>query len=90
MTKVLTKQQADEAAHRDMCVDDLNENALTTEDKDGMKNRTEDKILILKTKIGGCEKDWVCLKIPCFSHFSHFLHHGPTCHGPPTIWDVRT
>ena len=58
MTSVLTKQKADEAAHREMCVDDLNENALTTEDKDGMKNRTEDKIVLLKAKIGGCEQDW--------------------------------
>eukprot|EP00435_Cladocopium_sp_Y103_P059766 s313_g21.t1 len=57
MTSVLTKQKADEAAHREMCVDDLNENALTTEDKDGMKNRTEDKIVLLKAKIGGCEQD---------------------------------
>ena len=53
MTSVLTKQKADEAAHKEMCVDDLNENALTTEDKDGMKNRTENKIVLLKAKIGG-------------------------------------
>ena len=59
MTSVLTKQKADETAHKEMCVDDLNENALTTEDKDGMKNRTEDKIVLLKAKIGGCEQDWV-------------------------------
>jgi len=57
MTSVLTKQKADEAAHKEMCVDDLNENALTTEDKDGMKNRTENKIVLLKAKIGGCEQD---------------------------------
>ena len=59
MTSVLTKQKADEAVHKEMCVDDLNENALTTEDKDGMKNRTENKIVLLKAKIGGCEQDWV-------------------------------
>jgi len=62
MTSVLTKQKADEAAHKEMCVDDLNENALVTDDKTGTKNRTEDKIVLLKTKISGCEKDVTSLR----------------------------
>ena len=56
MAKILTQQKADEASHREMCVDDLNENALSTDEKGSMKNRTEDKIQLLKSKIENFQK----------------------------------
>ncbi|CAJ1344476.1 unnamed protein product [Effrenium voratum] len=54
MVSVLKKQQDDEVAHRDMCVDDLNQNGLDTEEKKGLKGRSEDKIKALKSKITDC------------------------------------
>lgn len=57
MVSTLKKQQADEIGHRDMCVDELNQNNLTTEEKQRLKGRAEDKIQALKTKISSSEKE---------------------------------
>ncbi|CAJ1364719.1 unnamed protein product [Effrenium voratum] len=57
MTTALTKQKADEEAHHEMCVDDLNENQLSTEEKKGLQTSSADKIQMLKAKIGACQKD---------------------------------
>lgn len=62
MSAVLTQQKKDEATHREMCVDDLNENALSTEDKGALKNRTEDKIQLMDAKISKCQKDVMSLR----------------------------
>jgi len=55
MVTALTKQQEDEVAHKEMCVADLEKNAKTIEEKEGVKSRSEDKIKALKAKIGECE-----------------------------------
>lgn len=62
MTVVLTQQKADEAEHRDMCVENLNENAVTSEEKVGVQNRTEDKIEMLKAKINKGQKEVLSLR----------------------------
>ena len=51
MTTALTKQKADEEAHHEMCVDDLNENQLSTEEKKGLQTSSADKIQMLKVRI---------------------------------------
>jgi len=57
MTDALKKQKNDEAAHYDMCVADLAKNGATAEEKDALKVKTEQEIVVLKTKIEGFEKD---------------------------------
>lgn len=57
MISSLTKQQEDEIAHRDMCVDEFNKNNLTTEEKQRLKELAEDKIQALKTKVAESQKE---------------------------------
>lgn len=57
MMSSLTKQQEDEIAHRDMCVDEFNKNNLTTEEKQRLKELAEDKIQALKTKVAESQKE---------------------------------
>lgn len=56
MISSLTKQQEDEIAHRDMCVDEFNKNNLTTEEKQRLKELA-DKIQALKTKVAESQKE---------------------------------
>ncbi|CAE7453193.1 unnamed protein product [Symbiodinium natans] len=55
MIVALKKEQEDELKHKEMCVDDLNQNKINTEDKQGVKSRAEDKIDALKKKVSDCE-----------------------------------
>eukprot|EP00931_Biecheleriopsis_adriatica_P023193 TRINITY_DN14708_c0_g1_i2.p1 TRINITY_DN14708_c0_g1~~TRINITY_DN14708_c0_g1_i2.p1 ORF type:complete len:739 (-),score=256.53 TRINITY_DN14708_c0_g1_i2:43-2178(-) len=54
MVADLKKQQTDEVAHRDECIDDLDKNNLTTAEKQRLKGRAEDKIQALETQIKEC------------------------------------
>ena len=62
MTVVLTQQKADEEEHREMCAENLKENALTWEEKEGVQNRTEEKIEMLKAKMKKGQKDVMSLR----------------------------
>lgn len=62
MVDALKKQKADEIAHHEMCVADLEKNNATAEEKEAIKVRTGDEIQILKTKIAESEKDAETLK----------------------------
>eukprot|EP00439_Symbiodinium_sp_Y106_P027160 s522_g3.t1 len=62
MVDALKKQKADEIAHHEMCVADLEKNNATAEEKEAIKARTEGEIQILKTKIAQSEKDAEMLK----------------------------
>ncbi|CAE7263289.1 unnamed protein product [Symbiodinium pilosum] len=55
MITALKKEQEDEIKHKEMCVDDLDQNKINTEEKQGVKTRAEDKITALKKKVSECE-----------------------------------
>jgi len=55
MITALQKEQEDEIKHKEMCVDDLNQNKLNIEEKEGVKSRAEDKVNALKKKVSDCE-----------------------------------
>lgn len=55
MITALQKEQEDEMKHKEMCVDDLNQNKLNIEEKEGVKSRAEDKVNALTKKVSDCE-----------------------------------
>jgi len=55
MITALQMEQEDEMKHKEMCVDDLNQNKLNIEEKEGVKSRAEDKVNALTKKVSDCE-----------------------------------